>query len=514
MIRILLVDDDIILLNKMTTLLETYSASCMVVERAMSGVDAVAAIDDCEPNLIFMDVELPGMNGIEATRKIKEKYPQISIIALSNYDNFFYLREMLKSGATDYILKHELSMDTIGTQITKVSNELRTKIDFFGEKQHEISLWEKQDYFRQMLFHEHEIISFEKLFRNEDKNGAYGFIVFQITNFIVYYEGKKKENLLKSILTILYNILPNGSLAIEIEHGEYAILVPLHKNPSTSVLQKNLKEYVILIRSNLLKLLNIRIIDYDKVIYDTNVHLASSYQEAERKIGASVIGEDSHRESNMLLIQCLNHVINGEEQVFFDTFEVVFEYGKEQEISLPFVHKNVAEMMKLIQNYLNSKREYEKIEEDYSQQVPRLFQSQSVQTCENIFREVVGNVFTNMRKQKGNQYSEYIMQALEYIEKNYKTDLSLDVIANHIGISSVYLSNLFKKEVEINFVTYLAKYRLKKSEKHILNTKMPIKEIAKIVGYQNPSYFVSVFKQEYGCTPMEFRNVTSYNNDK
>ncbi|MFI3212492.1 MAG: response regulator [Eubacteriales bacterium] len=506
MIRILLVDDDIILLNRISGILEIHNSLCSVVERAMSGTDAVKAVERCKPDVIFMDVELPQMNGIEATKAIKDRYPSIHIVALSNYDNFFYLREMLKSGAADYILKHELSVELLEQQLHKISKLLQVSMDTEKEDVEE-SIWEKQEYFGQLLFDEEKQIDVDRIFQKQiQKSTSYGFIVFQIVNFAVYYEKKKKENLLKSVLTILHNILPGESLSIEIEHGEYAVFMQLENSPSTHVMQNNLKEYVMLIRSNLLKMLNIQIIDYQKVLYHATLNLAQSYCDAEKMIGSSVINYDDSGKSNMLLIQCLNYVINQEEEYFFDTFDIIFQYGKSQEINLPFVHKNVAEMIQLIRNYLKSKSNYKAIEEEYSKNVNQLFKSQSVQECEEIFHTIIGDLFVNIRKSRINQYSEYILQALDYLEKNYREDISLNMIAEHIGISSVYLSKLFKKEVEINFIAYLTQYRLRKSEKYVLDTKLSIKEIAKKVGYNNFSYFVSLFKQEYGCPPMEFRN--------
>lgn len=78
-------------------------------------------------------------------------------------------------------------------------------------------------------------------------------------------------------------------------------------------------------------------------------------------------------------------------------------------------------------------------------------------------------------------------------------------MAEHIGISSVYLSNIFKKETGMNFVSYLTKYRLDKGKEMLLETSLSVKDISKYVGYHNASYFVSVFKGETGYSPVEYR---------
>ena len=85
MIKILLVDDDVLMLNKMNNLLINFSDVCMVVDQVMDGKSAVFSAKKNIPDLVFMDVELPVISGIEATKLIKQDNCSIIVVALSNY---------------------------------------------------------------------------------------------------------------------------------------------------------------------------------------------------------------------------------------------------------------------------------------------------------------------------------------------------------------------------------------------------------------------------------------------
>jgi len=97
-------------------------------------------------------------------------------------------------------------------------------------------------------------------------------------------------------------------------------------------------------------------------------------------------------------------------------------------------------------------------------------------------------------------------QIQEYMEQNYaSSDLSITTLAEHFHVSIAYMSYLFKKEFQENFVDYLWKLRFCKATDMLLHTDLPIDTISVYVGYVNPSSFRRKFKQETGMTPSQFR---------
>jgi two-component system, response regulator YesN len=102
----------------------------------------------------------------------------------------------------------------------------------------------------------------------------------------------------------------------------------------------------------------------------------------------------------------------------------------------------------------------------------------------------------------GNDYVEY---AVRYIDAHFREDLSLDLVAAKIGISSFYLSRLMKQIQNVAFVEYLTEVRMRQARELALHTELPIAEIAVKCGYSNVTYFYKVFKKTTGKTIGAFR---------
>lgn len=104
--RVAIVDDNISLLRSISQNLSNF-AEVMLVFKAMNGKDAVSLTGTENPEVILMDIEMPEMDGIEATRRIKELYPEKKIIMLTVFDRDDKIFEAIKAGATGYLMKDE-----------------------------------------------------------------------------------------------------------------------------------------------------------------------------------------------------------------------------------------------------------------------------------------------------------------------------------------------------------------------------------------------------------------------
>ncbi len=105
------------------------------------------------------------------------------------------------------------------------------------------------------------------------------------------------------------------------------------------------------------------------------------------------------------------------------------------------------------------------------------------------------------------RYSESVSKMLDYINKNYMQDISLDDIAEIVNLHPNYASSLFKKENGTSFIQYLNSYRIMKAKDFIkMNAELPLEKIAERVGYENSCHFIKVFKKYCNVTPGEYRN--------
>lgn len=114
----------------------------------------------------------------------------------------------------------------------------------------------------------------------------------------------------------------------------------------------------------------------------------------------------------------------------------------------------------------------------------------------------------NIDKQK-RKYHLKIVKIMNYIEKNYYLDLSLDDLAKKFSYNSSYLSTLFKKKTGHTITEYKNNIRIKEAQNHLLNNKENISEISEKVGYNNLVHFERIFKDRTGLSPSEYRKFYS-----
>jgi len=114
-IRVLIVDDHPVVREGLHTMLST-DRNIEIVGEACDGTEAVAMVSEKQPNVVLMDIRMPNLDGVQATRRIKHQSPSTAIIVLTMYDNDAYVVDAVRAGATGYLLKdasRELVLDTI-----------------------------------------------------------------------------------------------------------------------------------------------------------------------------------------------------------------------------------------------------------------------------------------------------------------------------------------------------------------------------------------------------------------
>ena len=104
-LRVLLVDDEIMIREGFKRLFDWEAHDCEVVGEAADGMEALAKIDTLRPDIVIMDINIPIMNGLKVIQLSRIKHPEIAFVIVSGYDDFSYCREALRLQITDYILK-------------------------------------------------------------------------------------------------------------------------------------------------------------------------------------------------------------------------------------------------------------------------------------------------------------------------------------------------------------------------------------------------------------------------
>ena len=103
-IKVLLADDHPVVRAGLRTMLETVS-DIEVVGEACDGLEAIDKVSECQPDVVLMDLRMPNMDGLEATKRIKSQLPSTAVIMLTIYDNDAYIVDAVRAGAVGYLLK-------------------------------------------------------------------------------------------------------------------------------------------------------------------------------------------------------------------------------------------------------------------------------------------------------------------------------------------------------------------------------------------------------------------------
>ncbi|MBN1994742.1 MAG: response regulator transcription factor [Anaerolineae bacterium] len=110
--RVLLVEDHIVVRQGIKALLSD-EPDIEIVGEADNGREALPLVETLQPNLVLMDISMPGLNGIEATRQILQRYPQVKVIILSMHASEEYVFQVLRAGALGYVLKQSDSSEVL-----------------------------------------------------------------------------------------------------------------------------------------------------------------------------------------------------------------------------------------------------------------------------------------------------------------------------------------------------------------------------------------------------------------
>jgi len=111
-IKILVVDDHAILRDGIRALLFIHD-DIEIIGEASEGKEAIDKAQELMPDVVIMDIAMPGMDGLEATRRIRKKYPKIKVLVLTQHDNKEYILSVIKAGAAGYVPKRALGSELV-----------------------------------------------------------------------------------------------------------------------------------------------------------------------------------------------------------------------------------------------------------------------------------------------------------------------------------------------------------------------------------------------------------------
>lgn len=525
--KVLICDDEPLERDVLSLIIERSSLPFKTVGEAKNGFDAVEKAEKLNPDVVLMDIKMPGKDGLKASEEIKNLLPNTKIIIITAYDEFEFVKEALKIGSVDYLLK-----------------PIRPE-EFIAVLKKLMTLFEKE---KSSIKREEEL---KKTIKKAEKMIKAGILASLIMGEV---KTEEEINILKMQAQLLdISSLPNSILVIEpnidesqpiAEYERYEILKIVEDliKGNDEVFLLNLGESIIIGINNKnttpLELASLiqRSIDekteilvtisiaennegfVNKKVYEeakSNAHLGRFF------LGGKII---TNEEMEELLKNCeevdsdkedklLDYITLAKNHEAVKVFEeIIGDLIVKSKGSLVYCQARLAEIMLLIWRtvrqlgWIESKNSYL-----YFSYLKKLSKAQSISALSICGKNFINDVFALSNKFREN--SSIVNQVVKYINENYDKDLKLKDITKMIFINTEYFSRLFKKEVGCTYAEYITRVRIESARKYLSNPSFSVADVAKKIGYQDPNYFSKVFKKVIGITPTEYRRnigITEY----
>lgn len=544
MIKVLIVDDEAIARINLKYLVNWDKEGFVICGEADSGAEALKKITDLKPDLIFTDMNMPGMNGVEFIRSVKKIAPAIKIIAFSAFEDFEFVRQSLREGVIDYLVKHKMDSEALKSMLNSVKEDIRKEsIENQRMSQMMSMAVSGKMYMRKNvllnLLNGYIPVDFKEVWSNYDISIAERNIIVVVGRIDNYYQLKKKfttqeftvfTNTMESILSNICTEIKNVE-HVQLENGKFAFIMSFDKVVSEARLNQEVISKVSNIENTVRRFLNITMSFGVSSPCPSIVNLKDYYNEACRLLengyykGTDYIIQKNELTNNVVQTEYTGLSVSEEKKIIsyiraldndgvMEALESVYKNLKENKCSFEVVKIVSIDLINILQRItkeLNLNREniYGGISNPYEE----INKFGNLEEQMEWFKTLYN---TLMEEQKGNSikynYSEPIKKTIEFILKNHDKDISLSDASNYVNISPQYLSKLFKEECGKGFVAYLNSVRIDKAKKMIAEGS-ELKAMMQKLGFNNYTYFFTVFKDITGMTPLQYEKMIKAEKD-
>jgi two-component system response regulator YesN len=509
LIRTIIVDDETMFRYAMRTCIDWTSYGFELVGDAQDGLEAQKLIEFAAPDVVFTDIKMPRMDGLELINYIKKNYPDIIVIILSCHSEFTYVQQAIKSGAKDYILKLSMNPDSLGMML----EELRL---YFAKTRSDQILLKTMDEERQVLRN-----TFIRMMLQENF-----FITEQSFN-------QKKE---------LYNL--------QIEYtNPIAGLMRLIDTPASGETNAVMAESVEKI------LLPVTILDYT-IIDENQLFFIGRYKTIDRKqledavtrLANTIISDHGRRAviavcpdykrninelhslfSYKLMPMADSYFLYEQPVVFTDvryppaTFMLQSLIEEINQLSKDGLTSHYRDILLRIKMALEDKNLNEKKIKNTLQNIDIIFAailqekdrpqyfSVNLSNCYTI-TELLGQLRDGIQRFRelllGLDYGKIrnqVRKVINYIFAHPQSNLSLTEASSMANLDAAYFSRLFKKETGKTYSQLYNEIRIQKAKNMLLMDEYKIYEVADMLGFENETYFHKLFKKITAFTPMQYR---------
>ena len=515
--EVLIIDDDIQIREGITKGIDWQSIGITKVRNCGNGLEGLEMVEIFKPDIVFVDVRMPELDGLEFLKRAKEKNATLRVVVISGYSDFEYLQKAIRYGAIEYILKPV----KVG-KLIQLIRKLRKNILLEQNSQQRVD-------------------ELEELYR---KNFIHNVLNGKIsdTNIIQEYLGDRigKDNIKLVICGLIapddrdisrsdyeekHRIIERffedeGILCMRGENEKSLILTPTFASAIYTIEQQvRMKSLFTTLKDIFFKNEDMSLgisseITLDNIIkgyqmaklcLDSRIYLGRNTISISYSDLPTTDKEKLRRkleQSQEIIIKAYKvqerEVILGE---IGEVKKIIIEYKPAQLLVLENMIIEVCSRINAWSIQNENKMKMFSISELHEEILELLFLDDYIQ----FFYDLLVKALDKQRETVNQLYSNLIGKSLEYIDRHFTDNITVNLVGEHIGRTPNYFSHLFKKEKGISFVEYIKKKRMEKAQELLKETDLKIYEVASQVGFKDTVYFSQVYKKYYGIAPSEIR---------
>ncbi|MBD8068653.1 response regulator transcription factor [Bacillus sp. PS06] len=533
MYKVMLVDDDYPVLELLSETIEWEQLGLKLQSIHENGASALQHAFQEMPDILITDIGMPKMNGIELIKHIKESRPTIQVCVLTCHSEFEFARQALQLKVQDYLLKDTLNPKDLSTVLIKLKENLdiekeknlkSCKLEHIVERNRESI---KKEFIRksiyQPIYDDKEWYEEANSFGLSLKKQAYIPVLCTIQEYrLAKNLYLTEDTLVFSIQNVIGEVLQEYNQDIvhfTLGNKESFLFFPYSSNVKKDCYGKA-NECMKKIQQNVLNTLNISLsfivgevldhhlpafkVELDSLLKSTNQRFYMSKGSIEKKRADKAITEGLFAWYDEASIEIRQFIIERDAKKI-DSFVTKWtDEFREKQYSQESVKDWV---LKLLLDVKVKMKTLQIFGTKYSAEIlhEEMVEIDSIEEMKKWLITYFGALLSSVDEISTRTQRKEVIEAFKYVSLNLEKKITLDEVAKHLYLNSSYFSRLFKKEVGETFVEYVTKAKINRAKELLEQTIDPVGKICERLGYDNQSYFIKVFRNYTGVTPIEFR---------
>ena len=501
MYKVMIIDDEAMIRWGIHDLLDWDEEGFLFCEDGKDGKDGFKKLMENHPDLVLVDIKMPGMSGIELIQAAREAGYEGYFIILTGYAEFEFAKSAIKLGVKEYLLK-PIEEEELKGCVQRIREELNKKE---GERVYHSA---NEDIAKEQLLRR-IILQMETREELEEKIKCYQIsfgerilcaAILTDRDLLSYKDDGKYQKKVKLFLQDreLYNekiVMDNQMILINFGL-DYKTWADLISRRNEWIRKRFGKGLLIAVGHNVNQWCDLCysyefarfMLEQEFLFGQYDVLSVSTIKQQQKNV------ECPSAEQLMILVE-VGDLDGIKESV--DKFERYCQRNLRKELDIK---------IQIMYNLMTIRNSLEKKYGSLTGQVMELMEKMNQSEKLDLLMELYCQVLQNMCRQIGSDDAATVIKRMYYyMEKNYGQDLKVESFAKMFNYNSNYLGKIFRKEMGDSFNNILDTIRIANAKRLLLETDMKVYQISEQVGYSNIDYFYLKFKKYVGISPKEYK---------